>query len=242
MPWLRLHTDILDDPKMHVITESQFSHFILMLCVASECNASGALPQYDVKSLSWRLRTRATDLRKTIDKLIEMGIMYNSDGQLGFCNWEKRQYSESYKRVKKHREKRYSNNNVTEKKRYSNDESNANVTADTDTDTDTDKNVKTNPSGKAPKLPRTTSEACGQPVDNYKGLVQKKVLKHLDERRIEVLKFIHSLKPKHKAEFYANAIEIFGTKPEPESGSLTEVMCLEKYYYEFYKNKTEVKL
>ena len=128
MAWLKLHTDIIDDLKIENMSEKTFKIFVFLLCFAKEINENGAINK-TTKEIVWRLRRDENEIKNAIKELVDLNILSNKHGKLSFINWEKRNYSESYKRVTKHRLQ----------KRYSNDESNAYArVTDTDTDTDTD--------------------------------------------------------------------------------------------------------
>ena len=112
MAWIRFYTDILDDiQKTRKLSANSYQIFTFLLLYAKELESNGEinLPLEDIK---WRLRVDMEILKTGIDDLKEVGILSNKHSGIKFVNWSKRQFSESYERVKKHREKkRYSNGN-----------------------------------------------------------------------------------------------------------------------------------
>ena len=113
MPWIKLYSEILDDPKVGTLSGNQFSDFVKLLLVAGETESrNGDLPYTDER-LAWRLRRPLDELMESIEALIREGILCrNGDGLLSFVNFEKRQYgppSATPKRVRervtRHRDK-----------------------------------------------------------------------------------------------------------------------------------------
>ena len=125
MTWIKLHTDIIDDEKVNKMNAKLFKNFIFLLCYAKELDQNGAL-NAPISDMSWRLRIKETELNITIEQLVELNIISNNGNHLAFTHWEKRQYSESYKRVTRYREKH----------RYINGKNNSKLTRDTETETD----------------------------------------------------------------------------------------------------------
>lgn len=100
---------------------------------------------------------------------------------------------------------------------------------------DKEKKINTNPSSKATPLPTSNNEteSNGQPSE---GLVQTE---NLSDKEKLVLQFYEHLSPKHKQEFYENAMELRDpTYPTPKPGSEREKALLVRYYEDHYENKT----
>jgi hypothetical protein len=109
MKWFRLHTDILDDPKMFELNNYQFRTFIKLLCIASKSSADGSVSCSDhtlIRQLSYGDHTTIRALSCTLSKLHQLGIIDAGSPPFKFINWNKRQYKSDYSndRVKKHRE------------------------------------------------------------------------------------------------------------------------------------------
>ncbi len=43
MPWVKIYTEILDDPRVGNLTESAQLRYIQLIILAGECDAEGAL-------------------------------------------------------------------------------------------------------------------------------------------------------------------------------------------------------
>lgn len=127
MRWLRLHSDLLDDPKQMQMDDKIFRTFIKLLCFAAETNENGII-KFSEKKTAWRLRTTEKTLKKSVDSLCELGILVRENGYIRFINWEKRQFRSdcSTERVKRFRN---ALRNVPE------------TPPDTDSDSDTEKTI-----------------------------------------------------------------------------------------------------
>ena len=115
MKWLRLWTDLLDDPKIKGLTDLEFRVFVCLLCFASECEKNGNIP-HSLDDISWRLRLQKSDLEPVILSLKTQKILIQNTNGIKFKNWKKRQPKSDnvLERVKKFRQKRNVTRNVTE--------------------------------------------------------------------------------------------------------------------------------
>lgn len=159
MTWIKLHTDIIDDIKVQKMSEKGFKMFVFLMLFCKERNQNGRV-FCSLQDLKWRFRKKEKAITNALFELINLEIIKvyiddkeckDNDDNLNFMsgfefyNWNKRQYSDSYKRVKKHRsEKRYSNGQC-------NGQCNGDVTdtraRETDTETETDKDTPHPPKG-----------------------------------------------------------------------------------------------
>lgn len=109
MAWIKLHTDILDDvQKTRKLTADSYQIFTFLLLYAKELESNGEV-NLPLEDIQWRLRVDMEILKKGIADLKDCEILSKKHSGIKFTNWTKRQLSESYERVKKHRMKRYSN-------------------------------------------------------------------------------------------------------------------------------------
>lgn len=118
--WIKLYVEMLDDPKIGILSIDLKWRFVELLLVAAEGDGSGALPP--VTQLAWRLRVNEDDLIESLRALNASGVVQQQMDIWKITSFEERQYSEAYERVKRFRNAK-SNANVTE----SNAESNAEV-------------------------------------------------------------------------------------------------------------------
>lgn len=131
--WFRLYAEIINDPKVMILTEALRWRYVALLCL--QCNGTFENSPDDEIALS--LRISLSEWIETRGMLIERRLL-DANGKL--TNWEKRQYISDLKDpTAAERQKRYRDNKRNER--------NATVTlrspeSDTDTETDTDKSKK----------------------------------------------------------------------------------------------------
>jgi len=148
LPWFRLYSEFLTDPKVQMLSEVDQRRFVMLLCI--RCS-NGHVTLHETgetlhvtnaalheTKVAFQLRITKAQWRKTKANLMAQNLI----DELGNPTaWDKRQYvsDSSTARVSKHRAKKKEAGKEAPKnmKRYSNGD----VTPpDTDTDTDTDKN------------------------------------------------------------------------------------------------------
>lgn len=113
--WIKLYIEILDDAKMGRLPDWLWRRAVELFLIAGENGDDGILPPED--DLVWRLRLDRSGLLNALRALQELGIVKEAEPEHWIvCNFKERQYSESYERVKRYRN------------RYSNEESNADET------------------------------------------------------------------------------------------------------------------
>lgn len=134
-PWLRLYTEILNDPKLARLTDEQFRTYIRLLCAVKTYDRRGQLPPDEDTSFMLRLSLAAW--RKSRDALIRIGLIDITETPQGKAlsihGWNRRQYESdhSHERVARYRKR--------QKAVTCNAQSPLHVTPpDTETDTDTD--------------------------------------------------------------------------------------------------------
>ena len=108
--WFRFYDEVLDDPKVQLLSAEQFRMWVNCLCVASK--SGGKLP--DNGTLAFKLRMSVNDIETRLSDLILAGLIdIEPDGSKTPHNWRDRQYvsdsATSTERVRRYREKRKSN-------------------------------------------------------------------------------------------------------------------------------------
>ena len=79
--WLKLYTEILDDPKIGLMPDWLFRRFIELLLVAKEYNKDGLLQP--VPKLAWRIRLGEDQVEDALRALMEVGVVAKTpDGWL----------------------------------------------------------------------------------------------------------------------------------------------------------------
>jgi len=86
--WIKLYVEILDDPKIGMMSDWLYKRFIQLLLVASEYNQDGLLEP--VPQLAWLLRIKEAILVNALRSMSETGIVVETpDGWLvvNFAKW-----------------------------------------------------------------------------------------------------------------------------------------------------------
>jgi len=110
--WIKLYVEMLDDPKLAALRESDCWRFVQLLLVAAERDEGGILPTS--KLLAWRLRMDQAQLLDDLRAMSEVGIVCRQGEHWKVTNFEKRQAALSgAERVTQHRERKR-NKGVTE--------------------------------------------------------------------------------------------------------------------------------
>lgn len=85
MPWVKIYTEMLDDPKVAKLPDGTMWRFIQLILVAAECDAGGAFVVGDkemtVEDIAWRLRMGKDILESDIKLLLTAGIL-GKDGKI----------------------------------------------------------------------------------------------------------------------------------------------------------------
>ena len=129
IPWLRLYTEIMDDPKLASWTGDQFRVLIFIFCLARESGEPGLI-MMTPPEIAWRIR-QPYELVKEVLELAMAGerpILALEANGYRVLKWNDRQYdypsdhpTAIAKRARKHRSKKQaenSNENVTSGNEY----------------------------------------------------------------------------------------------------------------------------
>lgn len=71
--WIKLHIDILTDPKMGRMSDKLFRRTIELFLIAGREDADGVLPS--VQDIAWHLRTSEKETQTILDDLTKVGII-----------------------------------------------------------------------------------------------------------------------------------------------------------------------
>lgn len=140
--WIRLYTELLNDPKVQMLPPDVFKAYINLLCIAGQNDKNGEIPA-DQMSLAFMLRLPENELDRVIVMLINQKLIDKTENGMAIHGWKSRQYESDtdptrFERVKRFREKQDKNDNQ-KVKRVSHAFRNGNETRiDTDTDTETE--------------------------------------------------------------------------------------------------------
>lgn len=161
MPWFRLYTEIMDDPKLATWTGDQFRVLIYLFCLARESDEPGLVKMMPAQ-IAWRIRQPVALVEEVLELAMagDRPIIAQEPEGYRVHKWDDRQYdypsdhpAAVAKRARKHRGKKKadapitnSNNNetvtsrnesVTKPLRAKNDRE-----AEADTDTDTEREAE----------------------------------------------------------------------------------------------------
>lgn len=101
--WIKLYTEIVDDPKMGRLSDRLYRRVIELFALAGELDDNGRLP--DVEDIAWRLRMKQSEIEKDLQALAETGIVTLQDGYWFVTKFSDRQSPiEGKERVKRYRE------------------------------------------------------------------------------------------------------------------------------------------
>lgn len=127
--WIKLYTEILDDPKMGVLPDRLWRRVIELFLLAGKLCAdkSGLLP--DTKQLAWLLRLPADELEQDLNELTNTGIIQKTNNGWLVVNFKKRQEkSDVSERVRRYRERTHRKQYYNETDTHSEDHTNNDVT------------------------------------------------------------------------------------------------------------------
>lgn len=98
--WIKLHLEILDDPKMGRLSDRLWRRCVEFFLLAGKADGNtGRLPT--VPEMAWALRADEQELVTELEALAKVGIVRLEGADWMVVNFEKRQKSESYERVKR---------------------------------------------------------------------------------------------------------------------------------------------
>jgi hypothetical protein len=110
MPWVKIYTEILDDPKMMDLSTSAKWRFVQFIALAGEFDMNGLLTDGDnpmsVKKIAWRLREAAETIQGDLDQLKAAGLISESDGAICVVNFSARQGRPQSERQRQWRERK----------------------------------------------------------------------------------------------------------------------------------------
>lgn len=140
--WIKLYSEILDDPKMGRLPDHLFRRVIEIFLIAGDNQQDGKLSS--VIDMAWKLRTTEADLENDLQAIADQaGIVEHSPEGWRVVNFAKRQgpSSEAERmqryRDRQHKQQYYSNGVVTNRNGGNN---NSLVDTESDTESESDKN------------------------------------------------------------------------------------------------------
>lgn len=103
--WLKLYHEILDDPKMGVMSDRLWRRAIETFLLAGENDDEGFLPSLD--DMAWRLRLTSEELESDLVELAKCGVVSQTDGLWLVTRFKERQSKVSgAERTRRYRERK----------------------------------------------------------------------------------------------------------------------------------------
>lgn len=111
MEWFRLYSDILNDPKVMLLEKDSRWDYVTVLCIASENNPRGFLP--DDEQVAFKMRVSKEEWKKIKEIFIQRDFLIINNGMLQVHGWDNRQFEsdDAATRAKKYRESRLDSTN-----------------------------------------------------------------------------------------------------------------------------------
>jgi hypothetical protein len=109
MPWFRLYSEFIHDPKMRRMPIAHRYAFIVLLCLASEATVRGVISGLEDDDFAYELEVEVEDWLSLKAKFRVKGLIEIGEGNAVFIsNWDERQFESdsSTERSRKHREKK----------------------------------------------------------------------------------------------------------------------------------------
>lgn len=103
--WFRFYNEVIDDPKVQLLSANLFRIWVNLLCLCSANN--GFLPS--LKTIGYKLRLSPARVTRIIDELCEYGLFDKLEKGTVPHNWDNRQFKSdtSRERTAKWRAKRH---------------------------------------------------------------------------------------------------------------------------------------
>jgi len=143
LPWFRVYTEIVDDPKMARLSGDQFRDWIFLLALARESEEPGVI-MMSPEDAAWRLRRPPDEFKESLSLFEHLEMITLEDGRIVVSKFLERQYDKPSdrpdavrQRVARHRE-RGCNAAVTPSEDRSNAPATRGNAIDSDSESDSD--------------------------------------------------------------------------------------------------------
>jgi hypothetical protein len=103
--WIKLYSDILHNPRMVRLDNTTWRHAVELFVLAGELGLKGRLGVGE--DIAFHLRVPEEEVREALNKLEELGVVHQEEGEWLVCNFAERQApSTSTQRVREHRRRK----------------------------------------------------------------------------------------------------------------------------------------
>ena len=126
MIWFKLYSEFRNDPKVKRLPITERYAFIILLCLASECDTRGIISGLDDDDIAFELEMQVEDWKTLKAKFKAKGFIDFTQSEVLIRNWDKRQYdkpsdhpeaTKQRKRLQRERERIAKDQDVTEMSR-----------------------------------------------------------------------------------------------------------------------------
>ena len=126
--WIKLYIEALHDRKLRKLSRFDKSVFYDLLLLAGQDGKGGQLPS--IEDIALELDLKVTEAKKSLEHLIQMGLIEVINDNLTIHNFQKRQESNltGAERVARYRSNKRDNADVTDERYTCNADDNADVT------------------------------------------------------------------------------------------------------------------
>lgn len=95
MPWVKLYTEMLDDPKIGRLPDAIKWRFVSLVLLAGECDKDGYLSNSSepmtVDDIAWRMRVTREQCETELTSLVNTGLLEDIDGAYLVTKFAERQ-------------------------------------------------------------------------------------------------------------------------------------------------------
>lgn len=103
--FLRLFCNTIDDPALAKLEDKVFRFYVYLQLIAKEGASNGRVDN-SLTEISWRIRWHKRAVERCMNSLIEHGFVTRLNEGFSITNWNESQYSDSYVRVKRFRNRK----------------------------------------------------------------------------------------------------------------------------------------
>ena len=91
--WWRAYDEAVDDPKLQKLPGELFKAWFNLCCITSQ--NGGVLPP--IEDVAFKLRTSVSKAKSIVDRLVELELIDETDGNFAPHNWDARQFKSDVK-------------------------------------------------------------------------------------------------------------------------------------------------
>jgi DnaD/phage-associated family protein len=138
MPWVKIDTEILDDPKIGQLPEIVAWRFVQLILLAGKCDAEGYLVNgedpYTITDIAYILRKDEKQIEEEVEQMLEIELIVFDEYHNAYLikNFAKRQGRPQHEKRKRWRERQQQSREKKNKSRETEETGHESVTGDND--------------------------------------------------------------------------------------------------------------